>query len=63
MKKANDINWIIEDINNSCKDRKNGGYFWAYGLLKETKNLWENEEWKNRLCEDAQIMLKTIDLE
>jgi len=47
----------IEDIANSinkyCKEYK---YFWAYGLIKETIKLWDNN--KYLLCDTAQILVE-----
>jgi hypothetical protein len=52
-----DIDPLIEDINRLSEKRQ---WFWVYGLLKETKNLWNNEAWKARLCPNAQIVLSTV---
>lgn len=45
---------LADMINERCESYR---YFWAYGLVKETIKIWEKEDNKNLLCEDAQIMV------
>lgn len=44
-------------INEECEDFK---YFFAYGLVKETIDLWKNEANRNLLCDDAKLMVSQI---
>jgi len=41
-------------INDYCD---NGDYFWAYGFVKETKNMWKTQVNLDKLCADAQTMV------
>jgi hypothetical protein len=43
-------------INDDCDNYR---YFYAFGLIQETSNIWTGEN-KSLLCETAQIMLEQI---
>lgn len=47
---------LADNINTDCE---NGDYFWAYGLIKESKNLWKDSN-KELLCDTALIMLDQV---
>jgi hypothetical protein len=46
-------------INEDCNNFK---YFYAFGLLQETRNVWNGDN-KSMLCDTAQIMLEQIEEE
>lgn len=48
---------VAESINNYCNEYK---YFWAYGLVKETIDLWIKENNRNLLCYEAKFMVNQI---
>lgn len=52
------IQSIADQINKYCRDRE---LFWAYGILKETYDLWTKDENKFLLCEIAHFMLPQIE--
>ena len=45
---------LADTINLDCE---NGDYFWAYGLIKESKKIWQGDN-KNLLCDAALQMLE-----
>lgn len=47
---------LADNINTDCE---NGDYFWAYGLVKESKKIWQGDN-KNLLCDDALKMLDQV---
>ena len=51
------ISDVAKSINKMCKEYK---YFWAFGLVKETKDLWHNESNRNLLCYEAKFMYKQV---
>lgn len=51
------ISDLAKDINEYCET--NNCYF-AYGLIKETINLWHNQDNRNMLCDTAKIMYGQI---
>ena len=51
------ISDVAKSINNYCKEYK---YFWAFGLVKETKDLWIEENNKELLCYEAKFMVEQI---
>ena len=51
-----DIQDLADNINTDCE---NGDYFWAYGLVKESKNVWKDSN-KDLLCDEALIMLDQV---
>ena len=51
-----DVQDLADNINTDCE---NGDYFWAYGLIKESKKLWKDEN-KELLCETALTMLEQV---
>ena len=48
---------LAKMINDNCK---NHGYFWVYGLVKETINLWHSEKNRELLCYEARIMYDQV---
>lgn len=50
------IHDLADNINTDCE---NGDYFWAYGLIKESKNLWKDDN-KDLLCDAALTMLEQV---
>jgi hypothetical protein len=48
---------LAQTINDDCD---NNEYFWAYGLVKGTIDLWKSEENKNLLCYAAKIMVDQV---
>lgn len=55
--KTKTFNMLIEQINYDCEHLN---YYFVYGILKETKVLWEKEENKSKLHPYALMMLETI---
>lgn len=51
------VKQLADSINKDCRKFR---YFWAYGLLKETRQLWRELHNEQLLCRDAKIMLQSI---
>ena len=47
---------LADTINLDCE---NGDYFWAYGLIKESKKMWQGDN-KNLSCDAALQMLEQV---
>lgn len=48
---------IADQVN---RDTDNCKYFWSYGLLKETKAIWEHPDNYLMLNEQSQIIFDTV---
>jgi hypothetical protein len=51
------IKSLADMINEKCNEF---GYFEAYGLVKESINLWKNEDNLSLLCETGRIMVSDV---
>ena len=50
------IQGLADSINTDCE---NGDYFWAYGLVKESKDVWKDSN-RELLCDAALVMLDQV---
>jgi len=51
------IKWLVDQINEYTNKYQ---YFWSYGLLKETSNIWKNKNNYNLLNEASQIICDDV---
>jgi hypothetical protein len=51
------IKQLAQTINDDCADFE---YYWAFGLLRETRKVWMVDGNKNLLCDTAKVMLDQI---
>lgn len=54
----------VQDVANSINEHcEKNDLMFAGGLLIETFSLWKNQEYRNLLCETAQIMFSQVNVD